>query len=163
MNRAFLKLYLAILPLFGLSAAAPDCHGWDGISSCCPSCCWPHNWHLIDCYTRCAWRRTWHGPNALATPLTEYYVPRPPACCWNGGGLWGGADRCGCNLEGTYATSNDFNCENRNVTIGREVSPSAAAVYSPVQIERLGKVPNELDIVGPAAGPAPSRAAAPAR
>jgi hypothetical protein len=163
MNRPLFRFILAILSLFGFSTAAPDCLAWDGVAAYCPSCHWPHNWHLVDCYTRCAWHRTWHGPNALATPLTPYYIPRPPACCWSGGGLFDRGGGCGYNVGAAYGMTNDIACENPNLAITRDVSPEAAAVSSPVQSERLGKVPNELDLVGPAGSAAPSRAAAPAR
>jgi hypothetical protein len=164
MKRAFSKLILAGSMLFGLFAAAtPDCHAWDGYGSCSPCCCWPNDWHVVDCYTRCAWRRTWYGPNALATPLREYYVPRPPACCWCGDhmdGVRGGRDYF---VGGSYAMANCANCEDRNVAMGSEISPEAAAGFSPAQFERLGKVRNELDVVGPIGAPASGRAAAPAK
>ena len=163
MNRSFLKFLLAVLPVLGLSLATSDCLASDGIASYCPSCHWPHDWHLVNCYTRCAWQRTWHGPNALATPLTAYYVPRPPACCWNGGGLLGRDGRCGYSVGATYNMTYDIACENPNVAMGHELSPKSADVYSPVQSERLGRIHNELDVAGPAGGPAPSRAPAPAR
>jgi hypothetical protein len=157
MYRALLKFILAVLPLFGLFTAAPDCLAWDGICSC-----WPHDWHLVNCYTRCAWRRTWNASNALATPLSPYYVPRPPACCWNGG-LFDRNGGCGSTVEAAYDATNEGNRENREIVMARELSPEAAAVYSPVQSERLGKVPNELDVVAPVGAPSPTRATAPAR
>jgi len=46
---------------------------------------------------------------------------------------------------------------------GSEISPEAAAGFSPAPFERLGKVRNELDVVGPVGAPASGRAAAPAR
>lgn len=163
MNRAFFRFILAILPVFGLSPAAPNCLAWEGVASCCPSCHWPHDWHLVNCYTRCAWHRTWHGPNALATPLTPYYIPRPPACCWNGGGLLDRDGGCGYAVGAAYDMTNDVACENTNVAIIHELPPESHVVFAAVQSERLGKVPNELDVVLPAGAPAPSRAAAPAR
>jgi hypothetical protein len=164
MKRAFSTLILAGSALFGLFAAATsNCYAWDGGGSCSDCGYWPDDWHLVDCYTRCAWRRTWYGPNALATPLREYYVPRPPACCWNGSHLGGADGRYDYCAGECYAMPNCASCENRNVAMGSEISPEAAAGFSPAQFERLGKVRNELDVAGPVSAPAQSRAAAPAR
>src|SRR5262245_56410818 len=40
-----------------------------------PCCC------IVDGHTRYMWARTWYGPNALATPLRDYYIPRMPVPC----------------------------------------------------------------------------------
>jgi hypothetical protein len=110
-------------------------------------------WHILDCHTRAMWSRTWHGPNALATPLNEYYIPRTPADCIRPGGY-----NCGAvceNVEGGIACSYG----------GRPYPSSAAAGFDPVQSERLGRIPNELDIVGAvgAVGPGPVPVVTPRR
>jgi hypothetical protein len=103
---------------------------------------------VFDGHTRYMWSRTWHGPNALAEPLNQYYIPRTPANCGCGGygcgaGCQGGEAGIACNYGGLPY-------------------PATAAVgFEPVQFERLGRVPNELDIVGAIGngGPAPAPAA----
>jgi hypothetical protein len=99
----------------------------------------PHG-GLIDGNTRYAWSRTWHGPNALATPLPQYFIPRIPGNCGSGSiyASW-------CSGSGPYGAV--------------PYPPEAAAGFEPVQFERLGKVPNEMDLLGgvamPAGAPAP--------
>ena len=157
MERAFSKLILATSALLGLFAATTsDCLAWDGCETS-----GTYDWHLG--YTRCAWRRTWYGPNALATPLRQYYIPRPPACYFEGvhmAGIHGGVEY---SVGESYAAANCANCENGNLAMGSEISPKSAAGFSPAQSERLGKLRNELDVAGPIGAPAPARAAAPAR
>ena len=178
MKHAHFKLILAASALIGAVDAAPSiclagemdscnygsnyrsdccvCRCCDRCCCCCDRIC---QFRVVDGCTKCAWSRTWHGPNALATPLREYYVPRPPQCCW-----YSGCAACYGNSNGaTWDSPVDSNCQNRTVLAGTEVSPEAAAGFSPSQFERLGKIRNELDIVGPIGGAAPGRPAGPAR
>ena len=132
------------------------CHWYD---CCCTGCDRVCQFRLIDGCTKCAWSRTWHAPNALATPLPQYYVPRPPQCC-----RYNGYACCDGNPGGPqWETCADTNCQNRATMASTEISPEAAAGFSPSQFERLGKIPNELDVVAPVGGPAPNRSVAPAR
>jgi hypothetical protein len=129
------------------------CRWCDCCCTCCDRVC---QFRLIDGCTKCAWSRTWHGPNALATPLREYYIPRPPQCC-----CYNGCEPCMANPGGAgWEMPADTNYPSR-MTLTSEVSPEAAAGFSPAQFERLGKVRNELDVLGAAGTPA--RAPAPAR
>jgi hypothetical protein len=102
---------------------------------------------LIDCNTKYQWARTWHGPNALATPLNQYFTPRVPGRCGSGS---------------SYASWNECN---RTGQYGAAYPPEAATGFEPVYFERLGQVPNELDLVGgmvgPASGVAPASRPAP--
>jgi hypothetical protein len=179
MKLAHRKSILAVLALFGvLGAATPFCLAGDGIDSCCNACSghWANSsvcrccdrcscycdricqFRVVDGCTKCAWSRTWHAPNALATPLREYYIPRPPQCCWYGGYATGH----GCT-GATWETPADTNCQHVTILTSPEVSPEAAIGFSPPQFERLGKVHNELDVVGPMGSPGNNGAAAPAR
>jgi len=179
MKNAHVKSFVAISALFMiLAAVVPRCRADNGISSCCNACSdyWSNSgvcrccdrcccycdricqFRVVDGCTKCAWSRTWHAPNALATPLREYYVPRPPQCCWYGGCAVGHESR-----GATWETPADTNCRNLTTLIGPEVSPEAAIGFSPPQFERIGKIPNELDIVGPMSSPGTNGAAAPAR
>src|SRR5438045_4123539 len=82
-------------------------------------------------------------PNSLSSPLTQYDVPRPPQCCW-----YNGCAACyGISIGPTWTTSVGTNCQSCIVAAGSEVSPEAAAGFSPAQFERLGKIRNELDVV----------------
>jgi hypothetical protein len=132
------------------------CRFCDRCSCCCDRIC---QFRVVDGCTKCAWSRTWHAPNALATPLRQYYIPRPPQCCW-----YNGCAACYGNAGGaTWDVPCDANCQNRMTLASSEVSADAAAGFSPSQFERLGKIRNELDVVGPMGGPAPGRGAAPGR
>lgn len=181
MKHVHFKLIFAAFALIGPTVEAPsiclagdvgscDCgsDSWSywsncGVCRCCDRCCTVCDkvcqFRAVDGCTKCAWSRTWHGPNALATPLSQYYIPRPPQCCWHNGC----AASYGCSTEATWDTSADTNCQNRMTLNGIEVSPEASVGFSPAQFERLGKVRNELDVVGPIGGPASGRTAAPAR
>jgi hypothetical protein len=147
-------------------SCSKECPGyWSncGVCRCCDRCCCFCDklcqFRLIDGCTKCAWSRTWNAPNALATPLRQYYIPRPPQCCWCNGCNGGMAGPGGA----TWEMSADTNCPSRMTLASTDISPESAVVISPAQSERLGKVPNELDVVGPIGGAAPSRAAAPGR
>ncbi|HEX3598626.1 MAG TPA: hypothetical protein VHU84_00710 [Lacipirellulaceae bacterium] len=84
---------------------------------------------VIDGHTRYMWARTWYGPNALDTPLRDYYVPRTPVnidCADYSGG--------GCQSGVTEAAPNQYGA--------RPYPATAAAGFEPAQFERLGKIPN---------------------
>jgi hypothetical protein len=104
----------------------------------CHSCrhCRGNHWSIhgshrvFDGTTRAAWYQTWHGPNALATPLRPYYIPRD----WN----WCVAEHY-----------NDAeNCEDGGI-----YPAAAAAGFEPLEFERLGRIPNDFAVsnVAPAA------------
>jgi hypothetical protein len=63
----------------------------------------------------------------------------------------------------TWESSGDANCHRETNLASTQAAPEAAVGFYPVQFERLGKVRNELDVVGPIGGPAGGRAAAPSR
>ena len=176
MKHVHFQSVLAALAVIGaLWAPAPNCLGGEGnycsnecssywsnsgVGRCCDRCrcCCDRlcQFRLVDDCTKCAWSRTWHGPNALATPLRQYYVPRPPECCW-----YNGCEASMANPAGVaWEMAGDTNGPSRITLAGTEVSPEVAVVYSPAQSERLGRVPNELNVVGPTSGPAPNSAPA---
>jgi hypothetical protein len=107
--------------------------------ACEPCCC------IIDGHTRYMWARTWYGPNALATPLTDYFIPRCTENChssgYGQGGCQSGVMNAGPMQYGAYPY------------------PVAANVsFEPAQFEHLGKIPNELELAGagfPIGGPVP--------
>jgi hypothetical protein len=117
---------LLISPLLAAIVLAPG----DSLAVCHPEYC-----------TRCAWHRTWHGPNVLATPLSGYYIPRRPAMC----DCYGCADGCGDAVGESYALwPTDYDCEP-----GADCSAdccSAALALEPSGMERLGQIPNDLEL-----------------
>jgi hypothetical protein len=121
-----LRVLFPAISLVVLPAAA--CHAWCGI---------------VDCHTKAMWARTWHGPNALATPLNPYFIPRTPASCCGPGGYG-----CGAGCEGSEG---GIACNYG----GLPYPAAAAAGFDPVQFERLGRVPNEMDILGAVGAPGP--------
>lgn len=159
MNCVFRKTLLAALATLGLfMAASSECQAWYNWNSCLNWEC-PERYKIVNCYTKCAWKRTWHGPNALATPLRQYYIPRPPACCWYSDG----ANTCGCAAEGCYDSFDYLKCQCQNDNTARpEIVVDASTGFSPPQFQRLGEVRNELDVAGAAVAPS-ARQAAPAR
>jgi hypothetical protein len=183
MNRTCFNSFLVAFALIGAwGAGSPNCFADDqSVScsndcstggSCCSNCCICRccncccticdgvcNYRPIDGCTKCAWSRTWHGPNALATPLRQYYIPRPPQCC-----SCYDCDRRMANPDSpSWGMPGDTNCQNSTTVASCQVSPEAMAGFSPVQSERLGRVRNELDVVAPIGAPGASRAAAPSR
>jgi hypothetical protein len=151
MKPAFIRSVVAAFAVYGLFAAAtPICHawgGWDWYGS--SGCCCPEQYKIVNCYTRCAWKRTWHAPNALDTPLRQYYIPRPPACCWPDGSAYG----CGYAVEGSFDSFDYLKCQCQNDSANRPlVAPDASTGFSPAGFERLGQVRNELDVVGATPG-----------
>jgi hypothetical protein len=94
--------------------------------------------------TICAWKRTWHAPNALATPLRQYYVPRRPGnCCEDPAGMCGDAVY---GAESEHAVGNPY---------GHAEIPVEPRVF-----DQLGRIPNDLAIaggLGAAVAPPPGR------
>jgi len=115
------------------------------LPAACFAWCGAGGWH--DGHTRYMWSRTFHGPNALATPLNEYFIPRTPNNC--GPATYG----CGAGCQEESGIACNYG--------GLPYPTAAAAGFDPVQMERLGRVPNELDIVG-VIGPVAPGAAPPA-
>lgn len=130
-------------------------------SSCyiCRACDRVCQFKLVDGDTKCAWSRTWNAPNPLATPLREIYIPRPEKACWIEG-----CEGCpGYAAEPLYGSTCRANDQDRVAMASTDISPDAAAGFSPPQSERLGRIRNELDSLGPMGGPAPGRASPPTR
>ena len=95
-----------------------------------------------DGYTRFAWSRTWHAQNDLLSPLRGYYMPRSPGRCdrenysdeWNSAAV-----NAACLHEGgNYFTGGS----------GYPYQPLVGYGTEPLQRERLGQIPNELDVGG---------------
>ena len=87
--------------------------------------------------TWCAWSETWHAPYTLETPLRAYYVPRTPGCCsreYEAGG-------CGCGVAST-------GCSPSGAKYGWNYPPETGVGFEPVQLERLGQVPNDMELGG---------------
>jgi hypothetical protein len=86
-------------------------------------------------------------------------MPRPPQCC-----CYNGCEVCMANPgDAAWEMPADTNCPNRMTLSSTNISPEAAAAFMPVGCERLGKLPNELNVVGPIGAPATGRTTAPAR
>jgi hypothetical protein len=104
-----------------------------------------------DSHTICAWRRTWHAQYAPATPLRGYFVPRMPGRC----------DRevfaAGCDYAGGSPYSDGtapFNYPAPGP--GWMYHPEAGIGFEPVQLQRLGQIPNDLGVgTEPPAGAPP--------
>jgi hypothetical protein len=127
-KRVLAATVLLVLGWFARPVAAECCSGGFG---------WDPRYWFYDGHTRCMWHRTWHGPNALATPLRQYYIPRTYAyCCCNGYG--GPCCHEMCELEAAPVET-------------------ARVGFEPVQFERLGQIPNELDLAGQIPGAAAPR------
>lgn len=177
MKRAFSATFVALLPFFG----ALLMHAGASLADeCDPAECgqqpnWYRfsHWQGFDGSMICAWKRTWHGPNALATPLRSYYMPRVPSyCCGHSDGIPGpviygsgyvayadgcdrGMDGCGYAISDSFAAPAGAYCQCQNGSVSSAYPPEAAVGFQPVQFERLGRIANELDI--PAAPGTPAR------
>jgi hypothetical protein len=118
-----------------------------GGSAGCHQGCWP----LVDCSTRCAWHRTWHGPNALATPLNAYFIPR----VFTGCGYEDCAGRCGCRnvVAESYHTiwPTDSECDG-----ACDCCPGDLELELP-GLERLGQVPNDIGLIDRPSGAGSNR------
>jgi hypothetical protein len=134
---AILRSWFRIAESLAAMALLPLSACW----ACGPYCC------IVDGHTRYMWARTWYGPNALATPLNDYFIPRCPDNCsgnvsgYGHGGCQSGEMNAGPTMYGNYPY------------------PIAAnASFYPVQFEHLGRIPNELEAAGfgmPAGAPVP--------
>ena len=146
LTKAFKSPVLILLMLFCAAVAAPpsDCLAGDSGTG-------PY-WHrpIFDGTTLCAWRRTWHGPNALETPLTGYYIPRLPDPC----DCAAYANGCGEAIGGYYVMEGGMACEHGYAA--ECGGPHAVIGLEPAGFERLGHIPNDLELAGglPAGGPA---------
>jgi hypothetical protein len=104
--------------------------------------CWP----FVDCCTVSAWHRTWHGPYALATPLSRYYIPRTTR---------------GCDCYGCMGWCRDVVGESYPVDWEEEFEDcptgccTSAMTLEPRGMERLGQIPNELELSVGGANPSP--------
>lgn len=128
-------VFLLMSPILATALAMPG--------TCLAGC--PHTGHawyfpFVDCSTLCGWHRTWHGPNALATPLNGYFIPRPPACC----GCGGFAGRCGCGEVVAEPYTMYWPADGEQAA---DCCSDALAVEPPV-LERLGQVPNDFELNG---------------
>jgi hypothetical protein len=128
-----------ILPLLAAAATPDMALAGGGYCWYCP---------FADCRTHYAWHRTWHGPNTLATPLTGYFIPRKPGVCE--------FDDCAVDCGDFVAQSymilpTDGDCQ----TEGCEHGCPAPCVVEASGLERLGQIPNdlELSVGGPSATP----------
>ncbi len=183
MKRAFYKVVLQILPILG-AFLMPARAGL--AAECEPAECgqrpnWYRysHWEGFDGSMICAWKRTWHGPNALATPLRSYYMPRVPSyCCGHSDGIPGPVvygsgciayangcngcvDGCGCSVGESFAMPGGASCQCQNGPVSSAYPPEAAIGFQPTQFERLGRIANELD--PPAAAGTPGRTQAGSR
>jgi hypothetical protein len=95
----------------------------------------------VGCYahqsTWSAWSSTWHAYNALDMPLRPYFIPRAPGDCGRQpnvayGAAWGSAP---------LGTEESREC-------GCDYPPEAASSLAPIRFERLGQVPNDMDLGG---------------
>jgi hypothetical protein len=112
----------------------------------------PKNVQAFDGATWAAWHATWHAPSALDMRLRPYFVPRLPGRC----------DRdvySGDSGHDTFSCSETVN--NVDVAYGApretgELLPACAACLS-VRSERLGQIPNDLELGGAATPVVPAR------
>ena len=98
----------------------------------------------FDGYTRAMWSRTWHAQNSVMMPVTPYLVPRTPGRC--GSGFRPG--------ELAPSVPSEYG--------GAPYPVAAVAAFEPLQFERIGRIPNELDLgtgLGIPTGGAPATAA----
>ena len=100
--------------------------------------------------TWCAWQRTWHTPYVLDMPLRDYFVPRTPGRC-DGPIQTDGTTyaACGWGVGQTMAGLSD-DC-------GTYGAAPPCAFCDPGRFERLGQIPNDLELSIGAPASAPSR------
>ena len=113
----------------------------------------PPSSHACDPEMIWAWKRTWHAPNALATPLRGYFIPRFPGRCDRAAYAdgWSCANNLGCADPGMVHT------DGMSQTPRWDYAPRAGIGFEPVQFERLGQIPNDFGLEGvqPAGASAP--------
>jgi hypothetical protein len=106
----------------------------------------PQSGQALDGATRAAWHATWHAPNALDTRLRPYFISRLPGHCDRD--VYSGDFGCVSVLHEGEVNEEGFAyrppCETR------EPLPGCTACLS-VRSERLGQIPNDLELVGAAA------------
>jgi hypothetical protein len=138
-------VFLSVLALIATTAPTNVCRA-GGHEPCSEH---GHGRHF-DGSTLCRWHRTWNGPNAIWTPLTPYYIPRPADPCKYGGyghGCYGNG--CGFAVEDGYFSEDTAQYEDGDLT------GYAESQVLPVGLERLGQIPNDLGIsAGSPAAPA---------
>jgi hypothetical protein len=94
-------------------------------------------WHGA---TMAAWHATWHAPNALDSPLRQYFIPRAPGRC----------DR-DVFAEGFEYEDSSGNTVYVQGTVGYQApcptadAPPACTACLAVRSERLGQIPNDLE------------------
>jgi hypothetical protein len=100
-----------------------------------------------------AWKRTWHAPNALATPLRGYFIPRYPGRCDRE--AYAGGWSCANNLVCAGPGMAQADCMSQ--TPRWDDVRRAGIGFEPVQFERLGQIPNDFGLEGvpPAEASAP--------
>ena len=94
----------------------------------------------FDSVTRAAWHRTWHAPNALETPLRQYFIPRQPGQC----------DRAAFAEGYEYVDSHGVaqypqGWDGYLAACESGAPPAACVGCLPVRSERLGQIPNDLE------------------
>ena len=125
MARLLLNSVRKLMPLLAAFALPAGAYAWCGHPGCL----------LVDANTKYNWAHTWCDPNALETPLNKYCIQRVPRICGRDSYI----NRVNCQ-DGVGAGVNQY---------GALPYPStAAAGFEPVQFERLGKIPNEMDRIG---------------
>jgi hypothetical protein len=82
----------------------------------------------FDGSTRAAWSVTWHQPTSLDTPLTPYFIPRTPA-------------------EGCYTEAEAvLDAGQTESAVGVICDGRAFPELEPARFERIGQIPNEVDM-----------------
>jgi len=152
MKRAFFQSISVVIGLAAISGSSPRSYAFEGWY---PGYCSDHLDKHFDGSTLCAWKRTWHEPNALATPLRGYYTPRPPQCC----GCSGQLETTGYATCDQYYTPSCMNCQCSHQLASATFPPDVSVAIGPAQFQRLGKVANQLDTLGPITSPAHSSVA----
>ena len=125
---------LAPIPTAALACDCDETGMWTG----------QRTWRVFDGTTLAAWSRTWHGPNALATPLSQYYIPRTPAYC----------NLEGCDDGSGYSAAGP--CQSQGA-VGCMYVAEGGVGFEPIQFERLGRIPNDLELSGAPPATSPSR------
>jgi hypothetical protein len=108
-----------VAPFLAVVIPAVSCLAWSGSHE-----------KLFDGHTRYMWSRTWHAQNSINRPLTPYYVPRAPG-------------RCNSDVK-----PGDMAATVPSQYGGAPYPAAAVAGFEPLEFERLGRVPNEMDVAG---------------
>ena len=131
-------IVMLILSLFvAFVVLSTPSHGFWGGGGCGGGCGYGGRCGCGCQETWCAWSETWHAPYTLETPLRGYYIPRRPGCCsreFEAGG-------CGCGVA-------NAGCSPAGARYGWCYPPEAGVGFEPVQFERLGQVPNDMELGG---------------